>query len=80
MVTYVEEKTVNLTVTLITLGAAAALGAFSNYMYRKPYVPGTPHYVPYLALQFLAAIVVIVMLAHLVTLFTGFQIPGRTGR
>ncbi|MDJ0949004.1 MAG: hypothetical protein QNJ94_08785 [Alphaproteobacteria bacterium] len=69
----------SLTVTLIVLALAAALLAFSNYMSRCPTEPGKPRLIPYQGLQFVALIAIVLMLAHLVTLFTGEPFKGRGG-
>ncbi len=68
-----------LTVTLVVLGTAVVLGGLSNVMARRPSEPGKPRMIPYLAIQYLAILVVVLMLAHLITLWTGKPFTGRMG-
>jgi hypothetical protein len=67
----------SLTVTLILLVAGIAVFAGANYMSRRPVIPGNPSLVPWTALQFVGLVVVILMLAHLVTLLSGTPLEGR---
>jgi hypothetical protein len=69
-----------LTSTLVVLGLAAALAGFANYKVRQPSEPGRPRWVPYLGLQFVGLLLVVLMLAHLVTLLTGTPLIGRLSR
>ena len=68
-----------LTVTLIVLAVAIAVLAVSLLMARRPYVPGRPPLLPPVAVQFVAVTVVLLMLAHLMTLLTGQPLVGRNG-
>ncbi len=68
-----------LTPTLIVLGIAAVVAVVANIMTRRPHVPGAPRRVPYLGIQFLAILGVVLMLGHLVTLLTGKPFAGRSG-
>ena len=70
----------DLTVTLIVLGVAVVLAAFSNYKARQPYEPGVVRWIPYTGLQYVAILVIVLMLAHLVTLLTGTPLVGRFSR
>ena len=65
-----------LTVTLLVLSAAAAVFAWSAWRVRRE-VPGEPSLVPHGAIQFLCAIALILMAAHLVSLLTGQPLTGR---
>lgn len=65
-----------LTVTLLVLAAAAAVFAWSAWRVRRE-VPGEPSLVPHGAIQFLCAIAMILMAAHLVSLMTGQPLTGR---
>lgn len=65
-----------LTVTLLVLAAAAAVFAWSAWRVRRE-VPGEPSLVPHGAIQFLCAIALILMAAHLVSLLTGRMMGGR---
>ena len=67
----------SLAVTLAVLTFGGALFAGANYMSRKPAEAGNPHLVPWTGLQFVALVVIVLMLAHLVTLMTGTPLQGR---
>ena len=69
----------SLPVTLATILAAFAVLGLSTYKARQPYQPGNPPFVPYLAIQFVAVLTIILMLGHLVTLLTGKPFVGRLG-
>lgn len=66
--------------TLTILGIAVAGFLVANIMSRRPPPLGEVRLVPYSAIQFVALLVAILMLAHLVTLFTGKPFVGRAGR
>ena len=70
----------SLTVTLIILGVAVVVAGISVYKARQPYEPGKIRWIPYVWLQYVALLVVVLMLAHLVTLLTGKPLVGRIGR
>ena len=70
----------SLSVTLSVLGAAVVLFAFANYRSRRPRGPGELPLVPYGAIQFVALVAVVLMLAHLFALLTGHPLEGRLGR
>ena len=67
-------------VTLTVLGVALVVFAIANLLSRRPPVLGQVRMVPYTALQFVALLVAVLMLAHLVTLVTGKPFTGRFGR
>lgn len=67
----------SMTTTLIVLGVAVVLGGFANWRSRKPYVPGKPPLLPYAMVQYLAILVVILMLGHMISLITGEPFKGR---
>ena len=67
----------SMTATLVILGLGLALTVFANVMARRPVEPGDVRLIPYNGLQFLGLVVVILMLAHLVTLLTGTPLEGR---
>ncbi|MCG8378799.1 MAG: hypothetical protein MI865_04900 [Proteobacteria bacterium] len=69
----------SLSVTLITILAAMAVLGFAIYKARQPYQPAKRFHVPYLAIQFIAILTIILMLGHLVTLVTGKPFTGRLG-
>ena len=66
-------------VTLVILVAAAVVFGLATYKARQPYEPGRPPYVPYLVLQFMAVLAIILMAGHLVSLLTGKPFTGRLG-
>jgi hypothetical protein len=69
----------SLTATLAILAAAALVFGWATYKGRQPYEPGRARYVPYLAIQFVAVLAIILMAGHLVTLLTGKPFTGRLG-
>lgn len=65
--------------TLTVLGIAVVGFLFANFMSRRPPPLGEVRFMPYAAIQFIALLVAILMIAHLVTLFTGKPFAGRSG-
>lgn len=65
--------------TVLVLLAALAIAGLANWQERRPRPLGEPALVPYTAIQMVAAVVAILMLAHLVSLLTGQQLTGRLG-
>lgn len=63
--------------TLIGIGAGLALFLFANYMSRRPPSWGRVRFVPYHGLQFVGLLVMILAIAHLVSLITGQPLEGR---
>ena len=70
----------SLAVTNSILIAALIVGAFANYKSRQPVELGKTSWIPFLGVQFVAILVVILMAAHLVTLLTGVPLKGRFSR
>jgi uncharacterized membrane protein YjjB (DUF3815 family) len=70
---------VGLGLTLAILVAAAALGVLANLLERRPRELGNPPLVPYTAIQMVAVVVTVLMLAHLVSLLSGQPFAGRLG-
>ena len=70
----------NLTVTLVILGVSTLVAGFSNYKARQPYEPGRMPWIPYMGLQYVALLVIVLRRAHLVTLLTGKPLVGRFSR
>lgn len=70
----------SLLVTLLILGLALASFAFANWKSRRPPPLGEVRLVPYNGLQFIALVVAVLMLAHLVSLLTGTPLEGRMSR
>jgi hypothetical protein len=67
--------TLGLTVAIL-LGALA-IAALANWRERRPREIGRPPLVPAVAIQAIAIVVAILMLAHLVSLLTGQPLKGR---
>jgi hypothetical protein len=67
----------SLELTLAVLFAALAVAALANWRERRPRDVGRPPLVPYTAIQVIAVLVVVLMLAHLVSLLTGQPLRGR---
>jgi hypothetical protein len=65
--------------TLALLAGAAVLALACNLLDRRPTEPGKPRLIPYLAIQYVALLVVVLMLGHLITLWTGQPFTGRQG-
>ena len=66
-------------VTIASLAISLAVLGLANFMSRRPAKPGSVRMVPYHAVQFLALVAVLLMLAHLVSLLTGTPFTGRLG-
>ena len=66
-----------LELTLAVLFAALAIAALANWRERRPRDFGRPPLVPYTAIQAIAVLVAILMLAHVVSLLTGQPLRGR---
>lgn len=63
--------------TGILVGALAVAG-FANWQLRRDYLKRI-HGVPWLAVQFVAAAILLLMAAHIVSLLTGIELKGRGG-
>lgn len=70
----------SLALTLAILLAALAIAGLANWRERRPRPLGRPPMVPYIAIQAIAILVIILMLAHLVSLLTGTPLKGRLAR
>lgn len=57
--------------TIITLLVALAMGGLANWQLRRPAHRRILPIVPWMGVQFLAGVVILLMLAHLGTLATG---------
>lgn len=67
----------SLELTLAILLGALGIAVLANWRERRPRELGRPPLVPSTAVQAIAIVVVILMLAHLVSLLTGTPIRGR---
>ena len=63
--------------TIAVLLAALLIAGIANWRERRPRDLGQPSLVPYSAIQVLAVLVIILMLAHLVSLLAGAPLEGR---
>jgi hypothetical protein len=67
----------SLPVTVLVLLAALAVAGFANYRERRPHEIGRVPLMSYAAIQMIAVVVVILMLAHLVSLTMGSPLKSR---
>ena len=65
--------------TAVVLAVAIAAFGVCAVMVRRPYEPGRIWRVPYAAIMWVAVLVAVLMLAHLVTLLTGTPLRSRFG-
>jgi multisubunit Na+/H+ antiporter MnhE subunit len=66
-----------LTTTIATLVIALAIAAFANWQMRRPFDKRFLPVVPWLGIQFVAAVIVLIMTAHLISLLTGKEFGHR---
>lgn len=69
----------DLTTTIIILAIALAVAGAMAVMDRRKPPPGEVRLFPVIPVMMLAALVVILMLGHLVSLITGQPFQGRSG-
>jgi uncharacterized membrane protein len=67
----------SLALTLAVLFAALVVAALANWRERRPREVGRPPLVSYTAIQVVAVLVILLMLAHVVSLLTGQPLRGR---
>ena len=70
----------SLTLTLIILAVCVAVLGIAQIRERRKYEPGRISLIPWVPLQFVAMMGMILMLAHLVSLLTGEPLVGRMMR
>jgi hypothetical protein len=58
---------------------AVIIGGFANWQLRRPFHDRVLPIIPWMGVQFLVAVVAIVMAAHLVSLVTGHDFQSRYG-
>ncbi|MET4700318.1 lysylphosphatidylglycerol synthetase-like protein (DUF2156 family) [Constrictibacter sp. MBR-5] len=63
--------------TLVLFAAAATVFMVARHFHEKPWEPGARWGPPWLAIMFVAALVALVAIAHLVSLVTGTPLRGR---
>jgi len=69
----------DLPTTLSVIAGALAIGGFANWQLRRPFHRRALPMIPWMGVQFLVAVVAIVMAAHLVSLITGHDFQSRYG-
>jgi multisubunit Na+/H+ antiporter MnhE subunit len=69
----------DITVTTTILVTAFVITAAANYMSRRPVNPDRIWPIPYNGIQFVGILVIVLMLAHMVTLLSGKPFTGRMG-
>ena len=67
----------SLPVTLTVLVLTGAMFAFANWRARQPAQPLKVRMINYHVVQIVCVVVVLLMVAHLVTLFSGQPMGGR---
>ena len=67
----------SLAVTLAILLAALAVAGLANYRERRPHPVGKVPLISYSAIQMIAVVVAILMLAHLTSLLMGSPLKSR---
>ncbi|HVI87447.1 MAG TPA: hypothetical protein VM659_04040 [Dongiaceae bacterium] len=65
--------------TLCVMFVALLVGVFANWQLRRPFHRRALPMIPWTGVQFLVAVVAIVMAAHLVSLITGHDFHSRYG-
>jgi hypothetical protein len=70
----------SLTLTLVILAVCVAVLGIAQIRERRKYEPGRISLIPWVPLQFVAMMGMILMLAHLVSLLTGEPLVGRMMR
>ncbi len=67
------------TTSYALFAGALVLLVLSGWQARREHVPGKLPLVPWTALQYLALVASILLLAHLVSIWTGHPLVGRRG-
>ncbi len=70
----------SLTATLIILAVCIAVLITAQIRERRRYKPGRVSLIPWVPLQFIAMLGVMLMLAHVISLLTGEPFVGRFAR
>lgn len=65
--------------TLLILALAIGIAGLANWLERRPRELGQPPLIPWTAVQMVALVAAILMLAHLVSLATGTPLKSRFG-
>ena len=69
-----------MTPTLIIIVTCLIVGFWAWWQERKPYVPGKLPLIPYAIILYACLIIILLMVAHMVELFTGTPLKGRMSR
>lgn len=67
------------TTTYWVFGTALVLLLLAVWRSRRPYVPGNLPIIPWTGVLYLSLVVSLLMLAHLISLWTGHPLIGRRG-
>ena len=67
------------TVSLIVLGLAVALLVLATWQARRKREPGKLPIIPWVGVQYVAVVVIIIVGIHVVGLLTGQDLKGRKG-
>ncbi|MGI9413211.1 MAG: hypothetical protein ACR2PM_06060, partial [Hyphomicrobiales bacterium] len=77
--TMLSTVSLDVLITLACLAGSLSLGAYLLWLERRPIGPGRPRLVPTPPLLLICALVLILALAHMVTIVTGVPHKGRLG-
>lgn len=69
----------NETISLIILGVVVALLVLATWQTRRTREPGKLPIIPWVGVQYVCVVVIIIVGIHLVGLFTGQDLKGRRG-
>lgn len=75
-----EKGFMELVITIGIILAAAGFGLYLIWLEKRPVEIGKPRLVPLTPLLFLCVLIVIMGLAHMLSLLTGTPYTGRMGR
>jgi len=67
------------TVSLIVLGCAAVLLVLATWQARRKREPGKLPIIPWVGVQYVCLVAMIIVAIHLVSLWTGQELKGRNG-
>jgi len=71
--------TLSLTATLVIAAIVFVIFAFANWRSRQPAQPLKVRMINYHVIQMACIVVILLMAAHLITIFAGRPVTGQTG-